>query len=208
MASNHLILCRPLLLPPSIFPSIRVFSNEWWPKCWSFSFSRPVGSQRVGHGLVTEQQQQPLRVPQSQFLGRREGASGSGWRKELWRGVPSPPRSGIPEASQPKESGLAGPAPGHRAPGDGRRRCPQGFGSRVRASRRQPRVRSSRAGMGGVPQAGARRAPGKAGGPGSGAGSGRAVQKARGPRSGPEPLNRAPNAVNFGKSCFIIINCV
>ena len=41
---NHLILCRPLLLLPSIFPSIRVFSNEsvlWirWPKLWSFSFS-------------------------------------------------------------------------------------------------------------------------------------------------------------------------
>ena len=44
MPSNHLILCRPLLLPPSIFPSIRVFSNEsvlriMWPKYWSFSFS-------------------------------------------------------------------------------------------------------------------------------------------------------------------------
>ena len=44
MLSNHLILCRPLLLLPSIFPSIRVFSNEsvlcfWWPKYWSFSFS-------------------------------------------------------------------------------------------------------------------------------------------------------------------------
>ena len=44
MPSNHLILCRPLLLPPSIFPSIRVFSNEAvlhmrWPKYWSFSFS-------------------------------------------------------------------------------------------------------------------------------------------------------------------------
>ena len=42
--SIHLILCRPLLLLPSIFPSIRVFSNELtlcisWPKCWSFSFS-------------------------------------------------------------------------------------------------------------------------------------------------------------------------
>ena len=42
--SNHLILCHPLLLPPSIFPSIRVFSNELallirWPKYWSFSFS-------------------------------------------------------------------------------------------------------------------------------------------------------------------------
>ena len=44
MSSNHLILCCPLLLPPSNFPSIRVFSNESvlpirWPKCWSFSFS-------------------------------------------------------------------------------------------------------------------------------------------------------------------------
>ena len=42
--SNHLILCHPLLLLPSIFPSIRVFSKESilhirWPKCWSFSFS-------------------------------------------------------------------------------------------------------------------------------------------------------------------------
>ena len=44
MQSNHLILCCPLLLPPSIVPSIRVFSNESvlpirWPKFWSFSFS-------------------------------------------------------------------------------------------------------------------------------------------------------------------------
>ena len=44
MPSNHLSLCCPLLLPPSIFPSIRVFANESalhirWPKYWSFSFS-------------------------------------------------------------------------------------------------------------------------------------------------------------------------
>ena len=44
MSSNHLILCRPLLLLPSIFPSIRVFSNESvlhirWPKYWNWSFS-------------------------------------------------------------------------------------------------------------------------------------------------------------------------
>ena len=44
MPSNHLVLCHPFLLPPSIFPSIRVFSNESvlcirWPKYWSFSFS-------------------------------------------------------------------------------------------------------------------------------------------------------------------------
>ena len=44
MPSNYLVLCRPLLLPPSNFPSIRVFSNELavhirWPKYWSFNFS-------------------------------------------------------------------------------------------------------------------------------------------------------------------------
>ena len=44
MSSNHLILCRPLLLLPSIFPSIRIFSNESalcirWPNYWSFSFN-------------------------------------------------------------------------------------------------------------------------------------------------------------------------
>ena len=44
MSSNHLILCHPLLLPPSVFPSIRVFSKKSvlhirWPKYWSFSFS-------------------------------------------------------------------------------------------------------------------------------------------------------------------------
>ena len=44
MPSNHLILCHPLLLPSSVFPSIRVFSSESalhisWPKYWSFSFS-------------------------------------------------------------------------------------------------------------------------------------------------------------------------
>ena len=44
MPCNHLILCHPLLLQPSVFPSIRVLSNEsgvciWWPKYWSFSFN-------------------------------------------------------------------------------------------------------------------------------------------------------------------------
>ena len=52
MPSNHLILCCPLLLPPSIFPSIRAFSSESvlhisWPKYWSFSFSiSPWGGDR------------------------------------------------------------------------------------------------------------------------------------------------------------------
>ena len=53
MPSNHLILCRPLLLLPSILPSIRVFSNESvlhirWPKYWSFSFSITLSSEYSG----------------------------------------------------------------------------------------------------------------------------------------------------------------
>ena len=53
MSSNHLILCCPLLLLPSIFPSIRVFSNEStlhmrWPKYWSFSFSISPSSEYSG----------------------------------------------------------------------------------------------------------------------------------------------------------------
>ena len=53
MASNHLILCRPLLLLPSIFPSIRVFSNESvlrirWPKYWSFSFNISPSNEHPG----------------------------------------------------------------------------------------------------------------------------------------------------------------
>ena len=53
MPSNHLILCRPLFLPPSIFPSIKVFSNESairirWPKYWSFSFSISPSNEHPG----------------------------------------------------------------------------------------------------------------------------------------------------------------
>ena len=55
MLSNHLILCRPLLLLPSIFPSIRVFSNESalhirWPKYWSFSVN--ISPSNVHAGLI------------------------------------------------------------------------------------------------------------------------------------------------------------
>ena len=53
MPSNHLILCRPLLLLPSIFPSIRVFSNESvlcirWPKYWSISFNISPSNEHSG----------------------------------------------------------------------------------------------------------------------------------------------------------------
>ena len=53
MPSNHRILCRPLLLLPSIFPSIRVFSNESalcirWPKCWNYSFNISPSNEHSG----------------------------------------------------------------------------------------------------------------------------------------------------------------
>ena len=53
MPSSHLIFCRPLLLLPSIFPSIRVFSNEpalriRWPKYWSFSFNISLSNEHSG----------------------------------------------------------------------------------------------------------------------------------------------------------------
>ena len=56
MPSNHLILCCPLLFPPSIFPNIRVFSTESvfhirWPKYWSFSFS--ISPSREYSGLIS-----------------------------------------------------------------------------------------------------------------------------------------------------------
>ena len=56
MPSNHFILCHPLLLLPSIFPSIRVFSNEsvlciTWPKYWSFSFN--ISSSNEHPGLIS-----------------------------------------------------------------------------------------------------------------------------------------------------------
>ena len=53
MPSKHLLFCCPLLVLPSIFPTIRVFSNEsvlriWWPKYWSFSFSISLSSEYLG----------------------------------------------------------------------------------------------------------------------------------------------------------------
>ena len=58
MPSNHLILCQPLLLLPSIFPSIRVFSNETvlpirCPKYWSFSFSTSISPSNKYSGLIS-----------------------------------------------------------------------------------------------------------------------------------------------------------
>ena len=113
MSSNHLILCPPLLLLPSIFPSIRVFSNKSalcirWPKYWSFSFSISPSNKYSGlisfridwfdllavQGLST--QRHPGKFPK--VPGRRRGT----------RGFPAAPRQ------RPRESffkASRGPSP-------------------------------------------------------------------------------------------------
>ena len=67
MSSNHLILCRPLLLLPWLFPSIRVFSNELalcirWPKYWSLSFSISPSNKYLGLISFSIDQFAPLEV--------------------------------------------------------------------------------------------------------------------------------------------------
>ena len=74
MPSNHLILCHPLLLLPSIFPSIRVFSNESvphirWPKYWSFSFS--INPSNEYSGLIS------FRIDWLDFLAVRDSQKSS-----------------------------------------------------------------------------------------------------------------------------------
>ena len=66
MLSNHLVLCHPLLLLPSVFPSVLVFSNKWalrirWPKYWSFSFS--ISPSNDYSGLIS------FRIDWSDLLG-------------------------------------------------------------------------------------------------------------------------------------------
>ena len=72
MPSNHLILCHPLLLLPSLFPSISVFSNELalcirWPKYWSFSFNISPSNEYLG--LIS------FRIDWFDFLGVQETLS-------------------------------------------------------------------------------------------------------------------------------------
>ena len=76
MPSNHLILCRPLLLLPSFFPSIRVFSNELilqvrWPECWSFSPGRQSWAQTLEMWLRGKRElNSEASAPFSQWLGQ------------------------------------------------------------------------------------------------------------------------------------------
>ena len=91
MPSNHLILCCPFCLPPSIFPGIRVFFNEsalciWWPKYWSFSFS--INPSDEYSGLISfrtdwfdQNTTQPITPPADNFLppGSRYSSVKSHW---------------------------------------------------------------------------------------------------------------------------------
>ena len=104
MPSNHLILCRSLLLPPSIFPSIRVFSSESalpirWPQDWSFSFS--ISPSNEHSGLIS------FRTDWLDLLAvqRTQAPPSKGFsRQEYWSGLPFPspgdvPHSGMEPAS-------------------------------------------------------------------------------------------------------------
>ena len=92
MPSNHLVLCRPLLLLPSIFPSIRVFPNESvlcfrWPEYWSFSFSTRPSSEYSGlisfrmTGLISLQSKGLSRVFSNTTIRKHQffGAQPSLW---------------------------------------------------------------------------------------------------------------------------------
>ena len=89
MPSNHLILCHPLLLVPSIFPSIRVFSNESvlrmrWPKYWSFSFNMSPSNEYSGLISFRMDWLDLLAVADFIFLDSRITADGN-WSHEIKR---------------------------------------------------------------------------------------------------------------------------
>ena len=85
MASNHLILCPPLLFLPSIFSSISIFSNEWalhirWPKYWSFSFSISPSNE---YSEFISFRGLPLRLSwERMHLGSIPGLGRFPWRRE------------------------------------------------------------------------------------------------------------------------------
>ena len=94
MLSNHLILCRPLLLLPSVFPSSKIFSNElalciWWPEYWSFSFSISPSNEYSGQfplgwtGWISSQSKGLSRVFSKTTVKKQQffGAQPSLWCK-------------------------------------------------------------------------------------------------------------------------------
>ena len=90
MPSNHLILCHPLLLLPSIFPSIRVFSNESalrikWPKYWSFSFNISPSNEHQDW-LVIREMQVKTRRTYHLIPTRVNGGVKNSDNSKCWRG--------------------------------------------------------------------------------------------------------------------------
>ena len=94
MPSSPLILCHSLLLMPSIFPSIRVFSNEsslpiWWPKCWSFTFSISLSNEYSGltslglTGWISLQSKGLSRVFSSITVQKHQFFSAQRWSKSM-----------------------------------------------------------------------------------------------------------------------------
>ena len=109
MPSNHLILCRPLLLPPSIFPSIQVFSNESvlcirWPKYWSFHFSISPSSE---YSRLTSFRMDWLDLLAVQGTLRSLLIVLEFSRPEYWSGYPFPSLEEIPNSGiEPKSPTL------------------------------------------------------------------------------------------------------
>ena len=125
MLSNHLILCRPLTLWQSIFPSIRVFSNESaicirWPKYWSFS--------PICHMPIIQMGSPDSSVGKESACNAADPGSIPGSRRSV--AVPTPIFLGFPYGSTGKESvcntGDLGSIPGlGRSPGEGNSYPPQ-----------------------------------------------------------------------------------
>ena len=120
MPSNYLLLCRLLLLPLSIFPSIRIFSNESvlhirWPKYWSFSFSISPSNEYSGLAIIKKSYccclvtKSCLTLATPWTIGRQAPLSMGFPRQEYWSGLPFPsPRDRPSPGIKPTSPALAG----------------------------------------------------------------------------------------------------
>ena len=110
MPSSHLILCHPLLLPPTIFPSIRVFSSESvfrirWSKYWSFSFSISPSNEYSGliffrmdwYDLLAVPVKSLSRVQSPWTVAYQVLPSMGFFRQEYWSGLPFPSPEDLPD---------------------------------------------------------------------------------------------------------------
>ena len=110
MPSNHLILCRPLPFPPSIFPGIRVFSNELvlpirWPKYWSFSFSISPSNEYSGLKVKLLSRVRLFATPWTEAYQAPQSMELS--RQEYWSGLPFPSPEDLPNpGSEPRSPAL------------------------------------------------------------------------------------------------------